>query len=134
MDACIGQPEVCHYGGGVGRSLLGPGRGALALLVAVVVLAGLAFAQGSDTCPGAGTAPMPVEIAGTAVPIAVPSTTADYFVLYVRHEIDADTTAGIHVNGARDVVLRENVISGNDTHGVSLAETTQAQGECGAIP
>ena len=32
-----------------------------------------------------------------------------------------NTTAGVHVNGAREVALRDNVISGNDTHGVSLA-------------
>ena len=32
-----------------------------------------------------------------------------------------NTTAGVHVNSARDVALRDNVISGNDTHGVSLA-------------
>ena len=32
-----------------------------------------------------------------------------------------NTTAGVHVNGAPDIALRENVISGNDTHGVSLA-------------
>ena len=36
------------------------------------------------------TTPTAVEV--NAVPIVVNSTTADYFVLYVSHEVDADTT------------------------------------------
>ena len=47
------------------------------------------FAQG--TCPGHGAAPTPVEVTVTAVPIVVASTTADYFVLYVKHDVDGGT-------------------------------------------
>ena len=65
------------------------------------------------SCPGADSAPTPVEVAVTAVPIVVASTTADYFVLYVRHEQDADTTVEIPVLVARGeagtTTLSENV-------------------------
>ena len=45
--------------------------------------------RGSDgACPGDGAAPTPVEVAVTVVPIVVASTTDDYFVLYVRHDLD----------------------------------------------
>ena len=45
--------------------------------------------RGSDgACPGDGTAPTPVEVTVTAVPIMVASATDDYFVLYVRHDLD----------------------------------------------
>ena len=40
---------------------------------------------------------MPVEVDVTAVPIVVESTTDEYFVLYVRHELDADTTVELPV-------------------------------------
>ena len=47
-------------------------------------------AQGDpeEPCPGGGYNPTPVAVAVTAVPIVVASTTADYFVLYVRHTVD----------------------------------------------
>ena len=45
--------------------------------------------RGSEgACPGDGAAPTPVEVAVTAVPIVVASTTDDYFVLYARHDLD----------------------------------------------
>ena len=49
------------------------------------------------TCSGGGYDPMPVEVDVTAVPIVVESTTDEYFVLYVRHELDADTTVELPV-------------------------------------
>ena len=61
------------------------------MLAATVALAAPAFAQGSEECPGAGDAPTPTEVAVTAVPIVVASTTADYFVLYVRHDLQGKT-------------------------------------------
>ena len=48
-------------------------------------------------CSGGGYDPMPVEVDVTAVPIVVESTTDEYFVLYVRHELDADTTVELPV-------------------------------------
>ena len=39
-------------------------------------------------CPGGSDPPTPTEVAVTAVPIVVASTTADYFVLYASHEVD----------------------------------------------
>ena len=63
-------------------------------VVTVVVLVSLfpatVEAQGDpeEPCPGGGYNPTPVAVAVTAVPIVVASTTADYFVLYVRHTVD----------------------------------------------
>ena len=64
-----------------------------AVAVVIAVLAAVlaptaAFAQGSETCPGGGYNLTPVAVAVTAVPIVVASTTDDYFVLYVRHDLD----------------------------------------------
>ena len=72
----------------------------LALLASVVLGIVLAipanppalFAQAA--CPGDGAAPTPVEVTVTAVPIIVDaSTTADYFVLYVKHDVGGRTLA-----------------------------------------
>lgn len=49
------------------------------IFIIVWLLAESAFAQ---ECPDVGTVPTPVEVAVTAVPIVVASTTDDYFVLY----------------------------------------------------
>ena len=61
--------------------------------VTVVVLASLltATVEGQDDpepCTGGGYDPTPVAVEVEAVPIVVESTTADYFVLYVRHDVD----------------------------------------------
>ena len=67
-------------------------------VVTVVVLVSLfpatVEAQGDpeEPCPGGGSEPVPVEVEVAAVPIVVESTTDEYFVLYVRHDLDADTT------------------------------------------
>ena len=50
-----------------------------------------------DTCPGADSAPTPTLVEVGAVPIVVESTTDEYFVLYVRHDLDADTTFEVPV-------------------------------------
>ena len=64
-----------------------------------------------EPCPA--EAPVPTAVAVTAVPIVVESTTADYFVLYVSHEVDADTTVDIPVlvkrGEAGTTTLGENV-------------------------
>ena len=55
---------------------------------------GLAASQ-TISCPGGGTPPTPTDVTVGAMPIIVDSTTSDYFVLYVSHEIDADTTVDL---------------------------------------
>ena len=86
--------------------------------VTVVVLVSLFPAtvegQGNpEPCSGGGYDPTPVEVALTAVPIEVASTTDDYFVLYVRHDLDADTVVDLPVavtlGGAGTTMLAENV-------------------------
>ena len=65
---------------------------AMALLLATVCTL---FSSGSkahaQTCPGVDDQPTPTEVGVTAVPIVVESTTADYFVLYVSHDVDGET-------------------------------------------
>ena len=85
---------------GCGRTLLGllaalsASLPAVFAAVTVVVLVSLfpatVEAQGDpeEPCPGGGYNPTPVAVAVAAVPIVVASTTADYFVLYVRHTVD----------------------------------------------
>ena len=69
--------------------------------------------QKAETCPGDGAAPTPVDVAVAAVPIVVASTTADYFVLYVRQDLDADTTVEqpvlVKLGEAGTTTLAENV-------------------------
>ena len=75
-----------------------------------------AYAQSGDseeTCPGGGYNPTPTAVEIQAVPIVVESTTSDYFVLYVQHDVDEDTSIEIPVlieKGAADTTtLAENV-------------------------
>ena len=42
----------------------------------------------NEPCSGRGYDPTPTAVAVTSVPIVVESTTADYFVLYVSHDVD----------------------------------------------
>ena len=75
----------------------------------------VAEAQGDpeEPCPGGGYNPTPVAVAVTAVPIVVASTTADYFVLYVRHTVGETTTVEVPVlvtlGKAGTTTLAENV-------------------------
>ena len=52
----------------------------------------------ASTCPGTDSAPTPTAVEIGAVPIVVEFTTEEYFVLYVRHGLDADTTVEIPVS------------------------------------
>ena len=88
----------------------------LALTAPLLIMPASAQAQGNDPvepCPGGGYNPTPAAVAVTAVPIVVESTTADYFVLYVSHDVDADTTVDIPVlvkrGEAGTTTLAENV-------------------------
>ena len=57
-----------------------------------------ATVQAASLCSGTGTGPTPTSIEVEAVPIVVESTNDKYYVLYVRHELDADTTVEIPVS------------------------------------
>ena len=109
---------------GCGRTLLGllaalsAGLPTVFAAVTVVVLVSLfpATVEGqgdSEPCPGGGYNPTPTAVEVTAVPIVVTSTTADYFVLYVRHDVDTNTTVEIPVLVKRGAggttTLAENV-------------------------
>ncbi len=61
---------------------------AAAVIAAMTLFGSPAHAQ---TCPDPDNPPTPVAVPVTAVPIVVTSTTADYFVLYVSHEVDGTT-------------------------------------------
>ena len=78
----------------------------------LLLTGGNARAQGSVACPGGGYDPVPVEVPVGAVPIVVASTTDDYFVLYVRHDVD-DTVVMIPVavtlGATGTTTLAENV-------------------------
>ena len=69
--------------------------------------------ESEETCPGGGYNPTPTAVEIQAVPIVVESTTSDYFVLYVQHDVDEDTSIEIPVlieKGAADTTtLAENV-------------------------
>ena len=110
---------------GCGRTLLGllaalsPSLPAVFAAVTVVVLVSLFPAtvegQGNaqEPCSGGGFDPLPVELEVEAVPIVVESTTDEYFVLYVRHDVDTNITVEIPVavtlGEAGTTTLAENV-------------------------
>ena len=78
-----------------------------------------AQAQGNDPvepCPGGGYNPTPAAVAVTAVPIVVESTTADYFVLYVKHVL---------VEGRREVEIPVLVKKG-EAGTTTLSESVEA--------
>ena len=58
----------------------------LMVLAAALALASPVLARG-EQCPDDGTAPVPVEVTVTAVPIVVTSTTADYFADLIREAL-----------------------------------------------
>ena len=63
-------------------------------------------------CSEGGDAPTPVEVEVTAVPIVVASTTDEYFVLYVRHDVDGATVEApvlVKRGEAGTTTLAENV-------------------------
>ena len=67
-----------------------------------------AYAQDPPSCPD----PTPTAVAVTAVPIVVASTTADYFVLFVRPNLDADLKIPISVTlGEEDVTTLTEQLS-----------------------
>ena len=107
-----------------GRTLLGflaalsASLPAVFAAVTVVVLVSLfpATVEGqgdSEPCPGGGYNPTPTAVEVTAVPIVVASTTEEYFVLYVTHDVDADTVVeypvAVTLGKTGTTTLSENV-------------------------
>ena len=91
------------------------GGGLLAVLAALLVIMS-AQAQGnaqSEPCPGGGYNPTPTAVDVEAVPIVVESTAADYFVLYVRHDVDTNTVVeypvAVTLGETGTTTLSENV-------------------------
>ena len=89
--------------------------GLLTVLATALALAAPALAQGGadeEACPGGGDPPVPVEVAVTAVPIVVDSTTAEYFVLYAKHDVDGtevEFPVLVKLGEAGTTTLSENV-------------------------
>ena len=86
--------------------------------VTVVVLVSLfpatVEAQGNaqEPCPEGGFNPTPTAVTVTTVPIVVTSTTADYFVLYVEHDLDGarvEIPVLVKRGAAGTTTLAENV-------------------------
>ena len=70
------------------RAMLVAGPVAAVLMAALILSVGTTDAE---SCPDSDDPPTPTEIAVTAVPIVVTSTTDEYFVLYVSHGADGET-------------------------------------------
>ena len=109
------QGCFCHLAN-LARSLTTPVAAGLLLTLAAMLAIMPAQAQGEpqlETCPGGGSEPVPTVVAVTAVPIVVASTAEEYFVLYVRHELDADTSVEVPVlvkkGDADTTTLAQNV-------------------------
>ena len=65
-----------------------------------------------ETCSGGGYNPTPTAVEVTDVPIVVTSTTADYFVLYVSHDVDGtevESPVLVKKGAAGTTTLAENV-------------------------
>ena len=108
-----------------GRTLLGllvalsAALPAVFAAVTVVVLLFPATVEGqgdSEPCLGGGYNPTPTAVEVTAVPIVVTSTTADYFVLYVKHVL---------VEGRREVEIPVLVKKG-EAGTTTLSESVEA--------
>ena len=65
-----------------------------------------------EPCEGGGYNPTPVAVAVTSVPIVVTSTTDEYFVLYVKHDVDGtevEMPVLVKLGEAGTTTLAENV-------------------------
>ena len=80
--------------------------------VSIVVLAPKTTVSAQAECAEDGDAPTPVEVPVTSVPIVVTSTTDDYFVLYVNHDVDGtevELPVLVKKGAAGTTTLAENV-------------------------
>ncbi len=89
------------------------------------------------SCSEGGDAPTPVEVEVTAVPIVVASTTDEYFVLYVRHDLDGtevEIPVLVKKGEAGTTTLAENVAAlPKERYRVEkylLADPADVDGDC----
>ena len=91
----------CAHLRSLARSRTAPTAAGLLLTLAALLAIMPAQAQAQDEPqlePCAAAVPTPTAVEVAAVPIVVTSTTADYFVLYVTHDVDTNTTVEIPVS------------------------------------
>ena len=69
---------------------------------------------------GSGEGPTPTEVAVTDVPIVVESTTAEYFVLYVRHELGRSVLLGLEADVTVEVPV---LVKRGEANTTTLAES-----------
>ena len=113
----VGGPAVHLRGFPEPSQLPHQGRKRAVFVFAAFLLltGGNARAQGGDPeepCSGGGYDPPPVAVAVTAVPIVVDSTTAEYFVLYAKHDVDGtevEFPVLVKLGEAGTTTLSENV-------------------------
>ena len=116
-------------------------RGVLvAVSASVALMAALLLSGGTthaETCPDADDPPTPTEVAVTAVPIVVTSTTAEYFILYVSHDSDGETVEyPVQVALGEDgtTTLAENLSAlSNDRYRVEkhlIVDPADVDGDC----
>ena len=97
-----------------------------------------ATVQAASQCSGTGTGPTPTSIEVEAVPIVVESTIDEYFVLYVRYDMDADSTVYLPVTvalgQAGTTTLSENVAAlpkeRYQVHKYLVADPADVDGDC----
>ena len=107
----------CTHLANPARSRTTPTAAGLLLTLAALLVIMPAQAQGdSEPCLGGGYNPTPTAVEVTAVPIVVTSTTADYFVLYVKHVL---------VEGRREVEIPVLVKKG-EAGTTTLSESVEA--------
>ena len=85
---------------------------ALATLLAAPIPAQTQGTPQLETCSGGGYNPTPTAVEVEAVPIVVESSTAEYFVLYVRHDLDGtavEVPVLVKKGEAGTTTLAENV-------------------------
>ncbi|WP_420626152.1 PEP/pyruvate-binding domain-containing protein [Candidatus Poriferisodalis sp.] len=95
-------------------------------------------AQAQQLCSGGGYDPLPTEVEVEGVPIVVESTIDEYFVLYVRYDLDADSTVYLPVSvtlgQAGTTTLSENVAAlpkeRYQVHKYLVADPADVDGDC----
>ena len=108
------QGCFCHLAN-LARSLTTPVAAGLLLTLAAMLAIMPAQAQGEpqlETCPGGGYDPTPTAVAVGTVPIVVSSTAAEYFVLYVTHDVggtEVEVPVLVKKGDAGTTTLAQNV-------------------------
>ena len=95
-------------------------------------------ARAQQLCAGDGYDPLPTEVDVEGVPIVVESTIDEYFVVYVRYDLDADSTVYLPVSvtlgQAGTTTLSENVAAlpkeRYQVHKHLVADPADVDGDC----